>query len=118
MVRFETTSEQEGEFLKFSHDKPFDSDSIYMRPTGIRFSRLIAASALSLGAQGLQITYPKNSESNLFEEKAKVMENYLRKLVGRQIPVTRKQVYDSAGETKKQKCGALGRFKGFWQNKE
>nr|HPI41290.1 hypothetical protein [Pseudobdellovibrionaceae bacterium] len=73
VVRFETTRDQEKEYLKFSHDKPFDSDSIYMRPTGIRFSRLIAASALSLGAQGLQVTYPIDSESNLVEEKARVM---------------------------------------------
>lgn len=100
MVRFETTRDQEKEFLKFSHDKPFDSDSIYMRPTGIRFSRLIAASALSLGAQGLHVTYPMDTESHLVEEKARVMENYLRKLVGRQIPVTRKQVYGSTGDEK------------------
>jgi myosin heavy subunit len=96
-VQFETHRESDRDVLRFSHTKPFDDDSIYLRPTGIRFSRLIAASALSLGAQGLQVSYSKEADDSIVEEKAKVVEKYLKKLVGKQIPVRRKEVKETQG---------------------
>lgn len=93
-VHFEAVRDQERDYLKFTHDRLFDRDSIYLRPTGIQFSRSIAASAISLGATGLQVTYSQRSNKKRNEEKARVVENYLKKIVGDSIEVRRKEVIE------------------------